>query len=222
MALGVLRQRICERRTLHMITQLEKMLAKKIQEVEPSLDIEGKDLKVLQVATQDLTNYIKFISQPDKEPISKDNPYTEDSLPNIDAEEMESFLTVWASMWINKWKQRFNLIIGQPNQTQCNKHTNATNDDIESAWYRIASREEMIELVANVLIKNSEIAGTRIIAEHILKTQLGKNANLDINDREQIFAFLNKAFIKARAIAETTGPLVSIKVDKNYYCLAKN
>jgi hypothetical protein len=204
-----------------MITQMEKMLSKKIQEAEPSLDIEGKDLKVLQVATQDLTNYIKFISQTDKEPIPTDNPYIAEPSPNVDEEEMESFLTVWAGMWLNKWKQRFNLIIGQPTQTQCCNPAQPTVD-VESIWLRIASREEMIELVANVLIQNSEIAGTRIIAENILKTQLSKKTNLDINDREQLFTFLNSALGRAREIAETTGPLVSIKVDKNYYCLANN
>lgn len=203
-----------------MITQMEKLLAKKIQEVEPSLDIQGKDLKVLQVATQDLTNYLKFISQPDKALGSTDNRYLTEPSTNVEAEEMEAFLTVWTSMWLNKWKQRFNLIIGQPNQTQNHKPAQPTVD-VEPLWFRIASREEMIELVANVLIKNSEIAGTRIIAENILKTQLTKKTDLDINDREQLFAFLNGALIRARAIAETKGPLVSIKVDKNYYCFAK-
>src|SRR5512136_2458431 len=105
--IGVLRQRIRERRALYMITQMEKMLSKKIQEAEPSLDVQGKDLKVLQVATQDLTNYLKFITQTDKEPTPIDNPYMgEPSSPNVDAEEMEAFLTVWVSMWLNKWKQR--------------------------------------------------------------------------------------------------------------------
>jgi len=204
-----------------MITQMEKMLSKKIQEAEPSLDIQGQDLKVLQVATQDLTNYIKFISQTDKEPTPTDNPYVAEPSPNVDSEEMEAFLTVWTSMWLSKWKQRFNLIIGQPTQTQCCKPAQSTVD-VEPLWLRIASREEMIEHVANVLIKNSEVAGTRIIAENILKTQLSKKTDLDINDREQLFTFLNSALIRARAIAETKGPLVSIKVDKNYYCLANN
>lgn len=200
---------------------MEKLLAKKIQEAEPSIDIQGKDLKVLQVATQDLKNYLKFISQTDKSPASTDNPYLKDPSTNVEAEEMEAFLTVWTSMWLNKWKQRFNLIIGQPKQTYCYKPTQPTVD-VEPLWFRIASREEMIELVANVLIKNSEIAGTRIIAENILKTQLTKKTDLDINDREQLFTFLNSALIRARAITETKGPLVSIKVDKNYYCLANN
>ena len=195
-----------------MITQMENLLAKKIQEAEPSLDIQGKDLKVLQVATQDLTNYVKCISQTDKTPIPTDNPYMEEISPNVDAEEMDAFLTVWTSMWLNKWKQRFNLIIGQPKQTQPCKSAQPTVD-VEPLWLRIASREEMIELVANVLIKNSEIAGTRIIAENILKTQLSKKTDLDINDREQLFTFLNTALIRARSIAETKGPLVSIKVD---------
>ena len=41
---------------------VETMLSKKIEEAEPSLDLQGADRKVLQVAIQDFTNYINFSS----------------------------------------------------------------------------------------------------------------------------------------------------------------
>ncbi len=39
---------------------LEIMLAEKLKDANPALDITGSDRKVLQVATQDFTNYLKY------------------------------------------------------------------------------------------------------------------------------------------------------------------
>ena len=43
---------------------IETTLSKKIKEAEPTLDLQGADRKVLQVAIQDFTNYLKFKQQP--------------------------------------------------------------------------------------------------------------------------------------------------------------
>lgn len=201
--------------------EMEKILRKKIQEAEPSLDVLGADYKVLQIATQDLANYLRFINHVEKETIASTNPDVRELSPNVDAEEIESFLTVWVSMWLSKWKQRSSLLIGKNAKAECGKAAQPAIN-VEPLWLSIASREEMVELVASVLIKNSEICGTRLIAENILKTQLSKKSDLDVNNREQLFAFLNGALRKAHAIAETTGPIVMIRVDKNYYCHVSN
>lgn len=201
--------------------EMEKILRKKIQEAEPSLDVLGADYKVLQIATQDLVNYLRFINHVEKETIASTNPDVLELSPNVDAEEIESFLTVWVSMWLSKWKQRSSLLIGKNAKAECSKAAQPAIN-VEPLWLSIASREEMVELVATVLIKNSEICGTRLIAENILKTQLSKKSDLDVNNREQLFAFLNGALRKAHAIAETTGPIVMIRVDKNYYCHVSN
>ncbi len=225
MQTGVLRGHIPERRkeTNMNYTEMETILSKKIKEAEPTLDILGADRKVLQVAFQDLTNYLTFISHAtNKETNLLDNSDTIEPLPKEGSLEIESFIGVWTGIWLKKWKERFNLLIGQNNQTELSK-TSETIAKAESLWTKLACRDELTGIVASTLIKNAEICGTTIIAENILKTELQrKQTDQDINKKEQTLAILSSALRRAREIAQRTGPLVLIKVDKSYYCQVNN
>ena len=204
-------------------TEMETILSKKIKEAEPTLDILGADRKVLQVAFQDLTNYLTFISNAtNKETNTLDNSDTMEQLPKEGSVEIESFLGVWTGIWLKKWKERFNLLIGQNNQTELSK-TSETLAKAESLWTKLACRDELTGIVVSALIKNAEICGTTIIAENILKMELlSKQTDQDINNKEQTLAILSSALRRAREIAQRTGPLISIKVDKSYYCQVNN
>ena len=201
---------------------IEKMLSKKIKEVEPALDILGADRKVLQVAVQDFTNYLKFNwNLADKETNILDHADKMEQLHKDDPVEIESFLTVWSGIWLKKWKKRVNLVIGKQNQNELSKAPE-TFAKAESLWTKLECREEMIEIVASMLIKNAEICGTKIIAENLLKMELRKKSYRDINNKEQVLAILNNTLRQAREIVERTGPLISIKIDKSYYCQVNN
>ncbi len=194
---------------------LETKLSRKIKEAEPTLDITGADKKVLQVASQDLQNYLKFLSNPS----GKTNPdcteTPEQPLPN-DSEETEAFLTIWSGSWLKKWKERFNLDICTSKQPNLGK-TAEKAEQTEALWFRLACRYELTEIIVSELIRNTEICGTKIIAENILKAELAKQAGQDVNSREQTLALLKNALRKTRELSQRKGPLVAIKIDKNYY-----
>jgi hypothetical protein len=80
----------------------------------------------------------------------------------------------------------------------------------------------MIGIVTSALIKNAEVCGTRIIAENLLKTEIQKNFVDKIKNKEHLLVILNNALHKAREISQRTGPLISIKIDKSYYCQLKS
>jgi hypothetical protein len=191
------------------VTPIEIVLSAKLKEAEPTLDILGADRKVLQVANQDLANYVKFLSTGDK----KTDTLSLYSLKPQDtgiSTETGAFLTVWTSIWLKKWKQRFKIIVGQnnpvPKKCECaNSENNSTALDC---------KDQMIELVALALIKNGEICGTNIIAEEILKIE-AKALPDKLANREVMV--LNNAFRRARETSQKLGPLVSIKVEKEYY-----
>jgi hypothetical protein len=199
---------------------LIQLLSTKIKEAEPTLDIFGADRKVLQTACQDFSNYLKFSSSfANKEQnILEYTNQLEQSL-KVNPVEIESFLTVWCGIWLKKWKERVNLLLGKDNGE---KSIKATDHEIaaktESKWTSLACREEMIEMLTTALIRNGEICGTRIIAESLLKAELAKKIDRDINNREQVLAILNNALRRTREISQRTGPLISIKVNKSYYC----
>jgi hypothetical protein len=197
---------------------IETMLSKKIKEVEPTLDILGVDRKVLQVAFQDFTNYLKFNwNLADKE----DHADKMEQLHREDSVEIESFLAVWTGIWLKKWKQRVNLLIENQNHNELSKAPE-TIAKAESLWTKLECREEMIGIVESALIKNAEICGTKIIAENLIKMEIRKKNDRDINNKEQVLAILNNALREAREIAQRTGPFISIKIDKRYYCQVNN
>ena len=199
----------------------ETMLSKKIKEAEPALDILGADRKVLKVACQDFTNYLKFNSNlANKETNISDPAEKIEQLHKEDPVEIESFLTVWTGIWLKKWKERIKLLIGKQNPNELSKDSK-TLTQAESQWTKLECKEEMIEIVVSSLIKTAEICGTQIMAEHLLKMELGKKTDLDINNKEQLLAILNNTLRNAREIAQRIGPLISVKIDKSYFCPVK-
>jgi hypothetical protein len=199
---------------------LPELLSAKIKETEPTLDIFGADRKVFQTACQDFSNYLKFsCSFANRETnILEYSNELEQSL-KVNPAEIESFLTVWCGMWLKKWKERVNLLLGNDNGEKSIKTTDPeVATKAESKYNNLDCREEMLGILTTSLIKNGEICGTRLIAENILKTELRKTINNDINSKEQVFAILNNALRRAREVSQKTGPLISIIVNKSYYC----
>lgn len=201
------------------MTVTERMLSAKLKEAEPTLDLLGADRKVLKIAYEDLKNYEKFLSfTSDKtlESLESDQVKTQLSeKENLD--DIDAFLSAWTSLWIRKWKQRFSLILGHTTF----KHQNADPEAVAKAqalWSKLGSREEMIEMIAFALIKRSEVCGTTIIAEDILRRELLRTPDLDIDCTVQVLSLLNRVLNKAHEISQRTGPIVRIKVDKHYYC----
>ena len=130
--------------------------------------------------------------------------------------ELDSFLTVWTSIWLKKWKNRVKLILGNQTQNSSSK-INKILSKAEPLWEELDCKQEMIEILVSALIRNGEICGTEILAQHILKMAIGEKNNLDINKKEQVLAVLNEALRKAREMAQNTGPLIFIKINKVYY-----
>jgi len=190
------------------VTPIEIVLSAKLIDAEPTLDILGADRKVLQLANQDLANYIKFLSAGDK-----NDALSLYLLKPQDAgisTEVGAFLTVWTGIWLKKWKQRFKIVVGQSNQVS--KKCECANS--ENASTALDCKDQMIELVVLALIKNGEICGTNIIAEEILRVE-AKALPEKLKNREVMV--LNNAFKRARETSQKLGPLVSIKVEKEYY-----
>jgi hypothetical protein len=199
------------------MNSLETLLSKKIEEAEPTTDILGSDRKLLQVACQDFINYFKFNQkQADGKPR---NTCLEDKLERLikeDPAELESFLTVWTSMWLKKWKQRVKLLLGNQNQKNSNNSANNLADG-QLVWSKLECKREMMDILVSALIRNAEICGTEVLAENILKTELTKVNNQEEDEKEHLLSVLSNSLRRAREMAQGCGPLIYVKIDKNYY-----
>ena len=196
---------------------IEILLSEKLKEIDPTMDVFGSDRKVLQIACQDLTNYLKvhwnLVGNEANECELVDML---EKFFNENPSELEEFLGIWTGIWFKKWKERVKLLIGDENSNRWNKVTKILSN-AEPLWRKLSNRQEMQELVTSTLIKNGEICGTSILAENLLKMELGEKSREYLNEEEQAMNVINNALRKARELTRNKGPLIYVKIDKGYY-----
>lgn len=196
---------------------IEILLSEKLKDKNPMLDVLGSDRKVLQIACQDLTNYLKI----HWDLVGKDANECEiverlEKVFNETPGELEEFLGFWTGIWLTKWNERVKLLIGNENSKRWNRVTKILNNG-EAAWGSLSNRNEIEDVVVSTLVRNGEICGTAILAENLLKMELGEENRDYANDEERILNVVNDTLRKARELTQSKGPLIFVKVDKGYY-----
>jgi len=197
---------------------IEIMLSENLKSKNPMLDIWGADRKVLQIACQDLTNYLKVhwnlagMEAGDYELTNK----LED-LYKSDPKELGDFIDLWTGIWLKKWKERVKLLIGDDDSKKWNKISKMISK-AEPIWRSLPNRKEMQEIIISTLVKNGEICGTSILSENLLKMELAEIGGVKYkNEKEQILYLVNRAIRKARELTRSKGPLIFVKIDRGYY-----
>ncbi len=196
---------------------IEMLLSEKLKSKNPLLDIYGSDRKVLQIACEDFTNYLKVFWGL----IGKDAATCElidklEGLQRDEPRELEEFIDLWTGIWLKKWMERVKLLISDEDQKKWNRMTKILIN-AEPIWRKLTNRREMQEVVVFTLIKNGEICGTSILAENLLKMELGEKKRKYAREEEQILNLVNNTLRKARELARSKGPLIFVKLDKGYY-----
>jgi hypothetical protein len=196
---------------------LEIILGEKLKDADPALNVTGSDRKVLHVACQDFTNFLKFHwNLIGKEASQCELVEKLEKLFKEEPAELEEFLTVWTGIWLRKWKQRVKLLIGKQNADKWRKASKNLRN-AEPLWNKVERKQEMQEVVVATLIKNGEICGTEILSENLIKMEFGGKRVKNLKDTERIFTVVNNALRKARGMAQSQGPLIFVKIDKGYY-----
>ena len=196
---------------------IETLMSEKLLEKNPLIDVLAADRKVLQIACQDLINYLKIHwDLVGKEENDCEVAERIEKIFDEDPKELEEFLSVWTGIWLKKWGERVKLLIGSENSKRWNNMTRILNN-AEPIWTRLPNRREMEDVVVSTLIKNGEICGTSILAENLLKMELGDDKKKYADDKEQVVNVVSNALRKARELIQSRGPLIFVKVDKGYY-----
>ena len=195
---------------------IEQLISEKIKKISPTIQAQGSDRKVLQLAYKDFANYMKFSS---KSTYSSNFEEKLETISKNDLPELDSFLTIWTGLWINKWQQRVKLFIGNNAKKELND-LQQTYSQAEPMWKNLDCKDELVDMVKSMLINNGEICGSEMLAEYALKIELTKN-KLDLKDKQQAITFVNNITHRVHAIAKTTGPLMFVEVTKSYYSSAQ-
>ncbi|MEM2911858.1 MAG: hypothetical protein QW146_05060 [Candidatus Bathyarchaeia archaeon] len=181
------------------------------------LDILGSDRKILHIACQDLTNYLRVHwNIIGKEASEYELTEKLEEFYQKEQKELEEFIDLWTGIWLKKWNERVKLLIGDEDSKKWNRITKIINN-AEPIWRKLPNRRELQEVVVSTLIKNGEICGTLILSENLLKMELGEHRRKYANTKEQTLNVLNNTLRKARELARSKGPLIFVKIDKGYY-----
>jgi hypothetical protein len=198
---------------------LELLLSQCLKDHNPLLDLQGSDRRVLQIACEDLVNFLKvhweLVGQQDGDYdfIDKVHKYFEEN-----SEEFSQFVSIWAGLWIKKWNERVKLLIGSdatPRWSKVNKQLR----NAEPLWRQIKRRGEMKDILVESLVKNGEICGTSIMAENLLKLELGAHEEKQhwTSEQERLLNLVNVTLRKARQLSYSKGPLIFVRIDKKYF-----
>ncbi|MGB9683966.1 MAG: hypothetical protein ACPL1Z_03435 [Candidatus Bathyarchaeales archaeon] len=196
---------------------IEMLLSEKLKSKNPMLDVFGADRKILQIACQDLTNYLKVQwNLVGKEANECELADKLEEFYQKEPKELEEFIDLWTGIWLKKWGERVKLLIGNEDSKRWNRVTKILND-AEPLWRKLANRREMQEVVISTLIRNGEICGTSILAENLLKMELGENKRRYASEGERTLNLVNNTLRKARELTRSKGPLIFVRIDKGYY-----
>lgn len=200
---------------------LELLLSQCLKARNPLLDLQGSDRRVLQIACEDLMNFLKvhwgLIGKEncDCDLIDKVHKYFEEN-----SEEFSEFVGIWAGLWIKKWNERVKLLIGNDASPQWSK-VNKQLKNADSLWRQLKSRRGVKDVLVESLVRNGEICGTSIMAENLLKLELGACEKKQgwRSEQEKLLNVLNTTLRKARQLSHSKGPLIFVKIDKRYFAL---
>jgi len=196
------------------------MLSQSLQNKNPQIDPNTTDKKILQIATQDLLNYLKFhwkligLQYTEIELTEKIQEYSQKK-----PKELQQFIDLWSGIWIKKWSERVKVLINEDHM--CWDKKNQYQLKAEPLWNQLPYRNEMKDLVISTLIRNGEICGTSILAENLIKTELATNSENKIYANQSLLNITKKAMKKARQLSQSRGPLIFVRIDKRFFQLLK-
>jgi hypothetical protein len=202
---------------------IEVMLMESLRNRNPQLDLQGSDRRVLEIADEDLMNFLKVHwglmgqESTDYELIEKLYSFHQE-----EPQELEEFVNAWTGIWIKKWNERVKLLIGQQEEESSSwQKVSKKICDAEPLWRTLPNRREVEDVVVESLIKNGEICGTSILSENLIKMELGSLEKIDVKKDEDVLNLVNGTLRRARNLSRSKGPLIFVRLDKKFFQLSQ-
>jgi len=183
--------------------ELETLLQRALESRCLLMDWQGADRKVLEIATQDLTNWLKYYWNLVGE---ESNLLAAQKIENVlGTKEFDEGVNVFAGMWANRWRVRVKLVFNQ-------KAKPKTESKPYVRWITSEQKRDLIEAITFELIKRGEICGTDVLACEILH-----KAEIQLGEKHDVFALLNVALRLTREVTSQIGAIIFLNVNKAYY-----
>lgn len=201
---------------------IEVMLMESLRNRNPQLDLQGSDRRVLEIADEDLMNFLKVHWHlMGKESADYDLIEKLYSFHQENPQELEEFVNAWAGIWIKKWNERVKLLIGPQEENSSWQKVSKKICDAEPLWKTLPNRREVEDVVVESLVRNGEICGTNILSENLIKMELGSIEKIDVKKEEDILNLINGTLKRGRNLSRSKGPLIFVRLDKRFFQLSQ-
>ena len=195
---------------------IQLLLLESLRNRNLHLDLQGTDKRVLSIASQDFMNYLMFHWKLAGQEMTQPQ-FTEEMRRYLHEkpEELEEFLDIWSGIWIKKWNERVRLVT-ETEESQRLKKNHKRLSKVEPIWRQLRRHSGIEDIIVEALIRNGEICGTSILAEHLLKNELAsrierKNSS---NRFQDLLDITNKALKKVRHLSRSKGKTIFIIIRK--------
>lgn len=202
---------------------VSRLMSKSLMKRNPLLDLGGADRRVLNIACQDLMNYLKVQwglteqEAPELKLRKKISIYFYEK-----PQELEEFIHLWSGLWNKKWNERVKIVLGK-NFQRC-KRDDELLRKAEPVWRKLKQRNKIKDMVVEALVKNGEICGTSILANNLLKIEIGMfmKGKTKVEDCDCTLNIVNNVLRKTRKISQSKGPLIFFRIGKSFFRLLRD
>ena len=195
---------------------IQLLISESLRNRNPQSDLQGSDKRLLRTASEDLMNYFMFHWKLTSQEITQ-LEFTERIRRYLieEPEELKEFLKIWSGLWMKKWNERVKPVTETKESERLEKKRNRLNQ-AKPAWSQFRNRNEIKDILTEALIRNGEICGTSILAEHLLKTELASRIERknSTNSLQDLLDITNKALKRARNFSQTKGKTIFIIMRK--------
>jgi len=193
-----------------MMSWTDILIQETLQELEPTLDLNGVDIRLYQICLEDFKSYLKWLIKE-----SKKNGNGINTFSGEESKEACEFIKIWVGLWWKKYKERVKLQLQSPIPPD-----NLLLQGINYLkFFTIEEQVGIVEMVTEEFIKNGEICCSKILADSLFKRILGRYSPSKVWTKADKINLVTQLKGEARRIARVHGCLVFIRIDKRYYRL---
>ncbi len=193
------------------------LLSESLRNRNPQFDLQRSDKRLLRIASQDFTNYLMFHWKLTDQEIAQ-LEFTERIRRYVheEPEELKEFMNIWCGIWMKKWNERVELVT-EPEESQRLKKNLKRLDQAERVWRQHGNRSKIEDILVKALIRNGEVCGTSILAEHLIKTELASRIERKnyTNSLEDLLDITCNVLRRARHLSQTKGKTIFIITGKS-------
>lgn len=198
------------------------IIREELSKCEPLLDLNGFDIKILEICCNDFLNYIHYLSR-NLQKIDSDKPEQkvifqivsdgisleiEGMTTSDHVEHIAECVKVFVKAWWAKYKQRVKICFEEP------KKTNLVfkGKGMAEACFSQTEIHNMIEMIMDTFFQYGEYCLSNILASNLLYSTLGNSTNAKWNEEDKI-NFITQLKREAKQVAYIHGTLLFIMPD---------